>query len=270
MLINHLGRPATQLSDTTTNSSSTTSTEKNNILKRFIAKSNKYLIASTLSALAPMASAVDFDITIDNITRGLYFTPIAVVAHAANVNLFVSGVSASTELQTMAETGEIEDLARVLTSSGATMDNNPAAGLLAPGAAATSTLDTINATANTKLSIVAMVLPSNDGFVGLNAVDIPTEPGTYTFYANAYDAGTEANDELRGGGDLNTPGFPVPEPLNPVLGTGGTGVTTTTEGFVHIHRGNLGDANTAGGISDVDSRVQRWLNPVARITVTVR
>tara|TARA_B110000967_G_C18861205_1_gene550056 strand:+ start:1173 stop:1826 length:654 start_codon:yes stop_codon:yes gene_type:complete len=217
-----------------------------------------------------MAAAVDFDITIDNITRGLYFTPIAVVAHAADVNLFASGVSASTELQTMAETGEIEDLARVLTSSGATMDNNPAAGLLAPGATATSTLDTINATANTQLSIVAMVLPSNDGFVGLNAVDIPTEAGTYTFYANAYDAGTEANDELRGGGDLNTPGFPVPEPLNPVLGTGGTGVTTTTEGFVHIHRGNLGDANTAGGISDVDSRVQRWLNPVARITVTVR
>jgi hypothetical protein len=102
MLINHLDRPAIQLSATT-----------NSILKRFIAKTNKCLIAIILSALAPMAAAVDFDITIDNITRGLYFTPIAVVAHAADVNLFASGVSASTELQTMAETGEIEDLARV-------------------------------------------------------------------------------------------------------------------------------------------------------------
>ena len=42
-----------------------------------------------------------------------------------------------------------------------------------------------------------------------------------------------------------------------------------TNKMIHIHRGILGDTNTSGGVSDLDSRVHRWLNPVARITVTV-
>jgi hypothetical protein len=40
--------------------------------------------------------------------------------------------------------------------------------------------------------------------------------------------------------------------------------------MVHIHRGNLGDTDITGGISDVDSRIHRWLNPVAKVTVTVK
>ena len=39
--------------------------------------------------------------------------------------------------------------------------------------------------------------------------------------------------------------------------------------YVHIHRGNLGDDDLTGGKSDLDNTVHRWLNPVARITVTV-
>ena len=65
------------------------------------------------------------------------------------------------------------------------------------------------------------------------------------------------------------------------LGTGGTGVAiqvqggTLTdnandrEGSVHVHRGIVGDTNPNGGISDLDSSVHRWLNPVARLTVIV-
>ena len=71
---------------------------------------------------------------------------------------------------------------------------NPAVGLLAPGDSATATLDTT--AGNTHLSIVAMLLPTNDGFVGLDSLEIPTTPGTYIYYLNGYDAGTEANDEV--------------------------------------------------------------------------
>ena len=39
--------------------------------------------------------------------------------------------------------------------------------------------------------------------------------------------------------------------------------------MVHIHRGSLGDDDITGGKSDLDNTVHRWLNPVARITVTV-
>ena len=39
---------------------------------------------------------------------------------------------------------------------------------------------------------------------------------------------------------------------------------------VHIHRGALGDTDAAAGVSDLDSRVHRWLNPVIRVTITVQ
>lgn len=124
--------------------------------------------------------------------------------------------------------------------------------------------------ANTQLSIAAMLLPTNDGFVALNNLTLPTMPGTYTYLLNAYDAGTEANDEIRGSGASGMAGMPVPPPLEALVGTGGTGVTTTAEGFVHIHRGVLGDHNATGGASDIDASSQRWLNPVARVTLTVK
>ncbi len=115
-----------------------------------------------------------------------------------------------------------------------------------------------------------MMLPTNDGFVALNNLTIPTTPGTYTYNLNAYDAGTEANDEIRGSGNPGEAGFPVPPPLNASIGTGGTGVNAVAEGFVHIHRGVLGDTSADSGVSDIDSTAHRWLNPVARVTLTVK
>ena len=123
---------------------------------------------------------------------------------------------------------------------------------------------------NDRLSIVAMLLPTNDGFVGLDSWSIPEEAGTYTVYLNAYDAGSEANDEIiNGAGALGMAGIPGEPGGN--AGTGATGVTATESNQnVHIHRGNIGDTDTNGGISDVDSRIHRWLNPVAKVVVTVK
>ena len=73
---------------------------------------------------------------------------------------------------------------------------------------------------------------------------------------------TEANDEMRGGG--RRAGLPVPGPLDAMVGKGGTGIDATAEGFVHIHRGVIGDSDVNGGKSDLDAGRHRWLNPVAR------
>lgn len=55
-----------------------------------------------------------------------------------------------------------------------------------------------------------------------------------------------------------------------LAGTNGTGASDTDANpNVHIHRGSLGDTDAAGGNSDLDSRVHRWLNPVVRVTITV-
>lgn len=96
------------------------------------------------------------------------------------------------------EGGAIDGLVADLAACNATTTENPAGGLLAPGASTTASLNTDDAPDNTRLSIVAMILPSNDGFMGLNGIAIPTEPGTYVYNVNAYDAGTEANDEVVG------------------------------------------------------------------------
>lgn len=224
------------------------------------------LIALTL---IPSTFAAEYSVKIENLTHGVYFTPLLVSAHPGGTTLFTSGMPASAHLQAMAEGGDISGLATDLMAVGAKNIENPASGLLMPGKYAMADLGDPGA-ANTQLSIAAMLLPTNDGFVTLNNLTLPTTPGTYTYLLNAYDAGTEANDEIRGSGASGMAGMPVPPPLEALVGTGGTGITTAAEGYVHIHRGVLGDHNATGGASDIDASSQRWLNPVARVTLTVQ
>lgn len=227
------------------------------------------LAASLYLGTASTLSAAELSVEITNLTQGIYFTPLLLVAHGDENSLFDVGAPASAELQAMAEGGSLDGLAAIGSAISADAVANPAGGLLAPAQSTTAMLST--AESNDVLSIVAMILPSNDGFVGLDNWPIPSEAGTYTLYLNAYDAGTEANDELRGSGMPGMPGMPVPPPLDPLLGMNGTGVTTmSTNTNVHIHPGNLGDSDATGGISDVTNNVHRWLNPVAKVTVTVQ
>lgn len=226
------------------------------------------LIAATTLGATPVW-ATDFDVEITNLSNGIYFTPFLAAAHPAGNNLFAVGQPASANLQAMAEGGDISGLVADVTSLGATIAENPAAGLLAPADSVQFTMNT-DGTSNDRLSIVSMLLPTNDAFAGLNAVEIPTAPGTYVFNVPAYDAGTEANDELlTGGGAPGAAGMPAdPGGLAGTGGTGAAGADANTN--VHIHRGALGDTDATAGNSDLDSRVHRWLNPVIRITLTVR
>jgi hypothetical protein len=230
-----------------------------------IKKTALFLSTALLMSTSAFTQAQDLDIKVTNLTQGIHFTPILIAAHDGDTQLFKSGEMASSQLQMMAEGGDISGLSTMLTS--ADKAENPAMGLLAPTMSAETMLSTTDG--NMYLSVVAMMLPTNDGFIGLNSWIIPTEAGTYSFTINAYDAGTEANDEIiTGGGAPGVAGIPAAPGMN--AGTGGTGVTMTEDNaYVHIHRGSLGDDDLAGGKSDLDNTVHRWLNPVARIIVTV-
>jgi len=215
------------------------------------------------------AQAASLDIKITNLTQGIYYTPILIAAHSDENHLFESGMTASTELQMMAEGGNISGLATMLDSYSADKVENPAQGLLAPAQSTMAMLETSDG--NNMLSITAMMLPTNDGFVGLDSWKIPTEAGTYTVLLNAYDAGTEANNELilEGSGAPGMLGIPAA----PGIGSGMAGSSVTNEEtntMVHIHRGTLGDDDMEGGKSDLNNTVHRWLNPVAKVTVTVK
>ena len=224
----------------------------------------KTAIASMLGLFAATANvqAQQFTVEIENLTNGIYFTPLLVAAHDSSTSLFKTGTSANASLEAMAEGGDISGLASDIAGTSPTTVENPASGLLAPGLSTTTSMLNTDSTANNYLSLVAMMLPTNDGFVGLDSWEIPSTAGTYTFTVNAYDAGTEANNELTAS---------IPAPIDFGTGTGGTGVATSDSNTnIHIHRGSIGDDNSTAGVSDLDNRVHRWLNPIARITVVVQ
>ncbi len=184
---------------------------------------------------------------------------LAFATHSSDIAMFRVGESASQLLKKMAEGGAIGGLASVLGNAGAAFVENPAGDFLNPGVSTSFTLDSED---YGYLSLGAMLLPTNDGFVGLDSWKIPDQEGSYTVALYGYDAGTEANDELAG--SMPTPGFIT-------FGSGGSGVETViSNDKVHIHLGNLGDSDASGGKSDLSSSDHRWLNPVAIMTVIVK
>jgi len=225
------------------------------------------LLGSVLLA-APAVAEERVSVTVTNLTHGIHFTPLLVAAHDQDTHLFSAGEAASAQLQAMAEGGDIAALSTLARRAGAVVVENPAGGLLAPGAVAAAQFR-VHEKRQGYLSIVAMMLPTNDGFVGIDAWPIPRQKGTYVVDVVGWDAGTEANDEqITGGGAPGVPGIPAAPGGNG--GTGGLGVASAIEGYVHVHRGVLGDTDPVGGMSDLDSRIHRWNNPVARLTITVR
>ena len=227
------------------------------------------IISSSLMAALP-AQAAEYEVTVTNLTRGIHFTPLMIAAHDSSTSAFTSGGQASASLQAMAEGGDIAGLVSDLTTAGANIVTDLAPGLLAPGMSTTTTLNTDGSPDNGWLTVLSMMLPTNDAFIGLSGGTLPTTLNdTVVFNVDAYDAGTEANDEILGSGVPGEPGFPAPGPVAATTGTGGTSVSAPVEGFIHIHRNVLGDHSLTDGISDIDATVHRWLNPVARVTVTV-
>lgn len=271
--------------------------------------SNKALGVLLLTAASGISQAAELTVSITNLTQGMAFTPRLLVAHNDAVDLFEPGTAPTRALAWVAEGGVITQAQNPASADSnfeyllelpENADNNTWQAFGLGGAplppATTSANYTFDSEDFPYLSLVTMLIPTNDAFAGLDSWRIPTEPGTYTVTLNAYDAGSEANDEIS---SLRTDvteavtglplgGYAVPgmagsgNPSARSVGTGGTGVALEIqpddtlsdepedrEGLVHIHRNVVGDTDPNGGISDLDSRVHRWLNPVARMTITV-
>lgn len=222
-----------------------------------------------ITLLSGAAHGNELDIRISNATGGIAFTPFAVATHQAGVNIYQVGAAASSGLTALAEGGNTQTLiAEVMqTGEGYARQYNPDAGLTMPGQSYQFTIDTMG---YEYLSLAAMLLPSNDGFVGLNSWKIPTKAGTYTIKLDGYDAGTELNNEIVNGG--GAPGVAgIPAAPTGVKQTGAMAYPYLTEAsYVHVHPGIVGDTDIAGGYSDLDSRVHKFLNPVATLTITVK
>ncbi|MFQ5553185.1 MAG: CHRD domain-containing protein, partial [Thermoplasmata archaeon] len=115
------------------------------------------------------------------------------------------------------------------------------------------------------LSVATMLICTNDGFTGLDALKLPKKVGdTVTAFTMGYDAGTEINTE-----DFADMVPPCP-PLTGVTSTDpGTGTSdpALAEGGVIMHHPGI-DGVGVGGLSDLSVGLHGWTDPVAKIEVT--
>ncbi len=222
---------------------------------------------------APESHAFTYKVTITNLTRSQPMTPPLVATHPGSGYLFAVGAAASPGLQQIAENGNLNrmqfrlqndrvanrntDYTIAISSAappGPLVPSNLPAGAAFPA----STTFAITARPGDSLSFAAMLICTNDGFTGVDGLELPREMGgVVSIDTIAYDAGTELDTERFA--DL------VP-PCQALSGVSGAPGTTTSNpalaehGVVHPHEGIQGG-------HDLDPAKFGWKEPVARITV---
>lgn len=214
-------------------------------MKLLTALTASLLLAVPLSSIqARSDNGVMYEVTITNLTRGSLFTPILVASHRSGVSLFALGEPASAELATLAEGGNVEPLAQALRADSRVVDVANSGGPLESGQSVTVQ---VAAQGADRVSLAAMIVPTNDGFIALNGVEAPRS-GSETHRVPGYDAGSEPNDERC----ASIPG--------PQCGGEGVSPSASGEGFVHVHAG-------IHGIGDLKAEEYDWRNPVAAVTI---
>lgn len=211
--------------------------------------------ALTLSLLAPSAEAAPkkfeatYEVTIINLMRGQILSPATVWTHTHEAApLFVAGEAASEELAHVAEDADASLLLGSLASDDDVLDVKTLlgdGGPILPGEHASVRIQASRHMR--KLSLAAMLVTTNDAFVAVEGLQLPTR-GSRSSTLVAWDAGSEANTELC----AHIPG--------PPCGSGGVRMQEGAEGFVHVHAG-------IHGVGDLDPARMDFRNPVAKVVV---
>ncbi|MDH3533326.1 MAG: spondin domain-containing protein [Gammaproteobacteria bacterium] len=216
--------------------------------------STMFLVAVALISTAAVADddnrrVKTYEVTISNITKGQIFSPPVLVTHSRDVAVFALGEQALPELVLVAEDGMGGPLASLLSGVPQVAEAQATSAPILPG---TSAVYAINSRSGFNvLSIVSMMVNTNDAFIAIDSEDLPrSRHSSRSYYAIGYDAGSEANNE-----DCAF----VPGPAC-AMGSGNARSTAAAEGFVHVHNG-------VHGIADLDADGYDWRNPAAKITV---
>ena len=218
---------------------------------RRIALSAAALIAAlSVATAAQAAGGQRYTVSITNLTKGQIISPAVVASHSQDAEpLFIPGRPASAELAKVAEDAMLDDLIDKLSHSADVLDvktiSGAGGGPIMPGETASVKVEGLGH--HRFISLVAMLVTTNDAFVGIRNVEGPAN-GVVVRMPPAYDAGSEVNTELC----TDIPG--------PPCGMPGVRVTEGAEGYVYIHSG-------ISGTGDLDPAVRDWRNPVARITI---
>jgi hypothetical protein len=215
-----------------------------------------------------------YRVTIRNLTSGQPLSPPVVATHRGDDELFEVGEPASVGVREIAENGNNAPILAFLEANpfGTISDFDSSSVPLFPedtpgGSEPPNPPDfpdevslTLTADKHARqLSVVTMLVCTNDGFTGVNGLRLPKKVGqSVTVRTNGYDAHTEVNDEDLAhivppcqliGVSSGEPGMDV---SNPALAEGGV---------IAHHEGIKGG-------SDLVPSVHGWSDPVAEIKVT--
>ena len=211
-----------------------------------------------------------YEVTVTNLTGGQPLTPPVVATHLGAYDAFDVGSPASEAVQQIAENGDGGPLLAELGSSkhvDAFLQTGTGPlvpdGLAGSGMFADAVTFEITAGPGANfLSYVSMLICTNDGFTGADALKLPNQVGqTATAATFAYDAGTEINTE-----DLADIVPPCQALVGVTSGDAGTGMTNPAlaeGGVIHHHGGVAGIADLVPGVHGWDTSA-----PVAEISVT--
>jgi len=204
-----------------------------------------------------------YKVTITNLTSGQPFTPPVLATHSKRTGIFSLAEDASEGVQAIAENGNSMLLVAALAGDVHVYDvvegTAPLIPASNPGGAPfeSSATYTISTHRNARyLSIVSMLICTNDGFTGIDTVALPSRKRTV--YSVAYDARTEQNTEDFA--DMVPPCQGLIGVSSDDMGTGETNPLLSEEGFVIPHAGINGGA-------DLDRQVHNWGDPVAMIEI---
>ncbi len=211
------------------------------------------LVAAAVSPAAGQQIAT-YNVTIENLTSGQPFTPPVVAAHTSGMDVFEVGQAASAEVQAIAENGNNDPLVALLSGSAAVLDSATGTAPVMPGGSATITVE---APAGSLLSVVFMLICTNDGFSGVDSMTLAAT-GSESVDANAYDAGTENNTEDFA--DIVPPCQDLIGVSSDDAGSGDSNPALAEGGVIVAHAGIQGGTDLT--VSD-----HGWTDPVARITV---
>lgn len=191
----------------------------------------------------------EFEITLENLTpetgagSSQPFSPPVVATHTPLFHVFRIGSFASSELGQVAEDAVSGPLIEMLNQSDFVNDVAAGDGVILPGQSATIRVKAQRPFQ--KLSLVAMLVNTNDAFTGIDGIRLPRS-GEKTYYLRAYDAGTEKNTEMK----AHIPGPCCGSPL----------VRVPTEERIKHHRGIT-------GTGELDPDIFGWDEPVAKLTI---
>ncbi len=198
-----------------------------------------------------------FEVTVTNLTRGQIISPPVVATHNAKLDpLFALGAPASPELAAIAEDAVNGPLIAALSGNANVSDVqtlvSAEGGPILPGESASLEVGTTGSGSFRYVTVVGMLVSTNDAFFALNGVPGPTR-GSAMHRSPAYDAGSETNNE----DCAFIPG--------PPCGNAGVRDVAGAEGYVHIHAGIHGIGPQDG--PSIVPEAHDWRNPVALITI---